>query len=333
MKNRESHPVLGVDISKLTFDVAWLLEGSEKRHKFNNNLAGFNQLLSWLSKLGVEDLHVCMEATGRYFEPLAEFLSSRGYLVSVVNAAKIKGHANAELKRVKTDSLDASLIARFCLAHNPPAWTPQPTEIREVQEAERYLISLKAMRTQETNRLKAGLACASVCMQIETHIQQIDSNIAEIEKFLRSQLKKHEKQDRHFKLITSVIGVGEVTAFTWLGELGYCDTFEHARQLEAYAGLSTKKVQSGTSVHGRERLSKVGNHYLRTAFYMPAMSAIRCNPAMIEFKDRLTEHGKPPKLIVGAVMRKLLRITFAVVKTQKAFDYKHVASPPKVLAC
>lgn len=320
-------PILGIDVSKRTFNVTLLVADKEWSDKFSNDAAGFAQLQDWLKEWAPGNVHACMEATGRYYESLAEFLYSAGHLVSVVNPARIKGYAQAELKRSKTDEIDGGLIARFCKRHNPTAWKPLSSEVREVQEAERYLDALKGIRLQESNRLGSGLACDAVKKAIEKHIEQIDSDIAEMEKWLKERLKKHERLTEHYKLITSVVGIGNVTAFTWLGEIGYGDSFELTRQLESFAGLTTKKTQSGTSVRGRERLSKVGNHYLRKALFMPALCAMQHNPVIRSFAERLRERGKPPKVIVGAVMRKLVRIIFAVVKSGRPFDPQYQSLP------
>lgn len=316
---------LGIDISKKTFSVALLLGGKEKKRNFSNENSGFVELCSWLQEHGVgSNVYACMEATGRYYELLAEFLFDAGFKVSVVNPAKIKGYAQAELKRVKTDTLDAGLIARFCQNQNPQTWTPAPKEVREIRECERYLDALKGMRKQEHNRLSAGSLTDTIKTAILRHIAEMDSQIAELQKWLKSAIKSNDRLKKQFDLITSVIGVGDIAAFAWLGELGYCDNFELSRQVEAFAGLAVTKKESGTSVKGRERLSKVGCHHLRKALYMPAMSAIQHNPAISELAARLRAKGKPPKVIIGAAMRKLLRIIFAVVKSEEAFssDYK-----------
>jgi transposase len=320
-------PILGIDISKRTFNVTLLVNGEEKSKKFSNDTCGFARLDDWLKKLTPNVVHACMEATGRYYEAIAGFLYSSGHHVSVVNPARVKGYAQAELKRSKTDDLDASLIARFCRTQEPALWKPAPREVREVQEAERYLDALKGMRQQELNRLDSGLACDAVKEAIEKHIKQMESNIAEMEKWLKEHLKKHDRLNEQYRLITSVIGIGNVTALTWLGEIGYGDNFKHASQLESFAGLTPKQNQSGTSVLGRARLSKVGSHFLRKALYLPAMSAIQHNPQIRAFAQRLKERGKPGKVIIGAVMRKLVRIIFAVVKSGQPFDPEYQSHP------
>ena len=177
--------ILGIDVSKRTFNVALLLESKEKSKKFSNDTAGFTQLRDWLKEWAPAGVHACMEATGRYYELLAEFLYSAGHCVSVVNPARIKGYAQAELKRSKTDELDAGLIARFCQKQNPRAWKPLDKEVRELQEAGRYLDALKGMKYQESNRLDSGLVCDAVKKAIEKHIEQMDSEIAEMEKWLK----------------------------------------------------------------------------------------------------------------------------------------------------
>jgi transposase len=312
--------VLGIDVSKTKFDAAVVLSCGIRTKEFSNSTEGFEKLLKWLRTLGVVRLHACMEATGRYYEKIAEFLYSGGYVVSVVNPARIKGFGNAELLRNKTDKIDAGLIARFCVSQNPTPWQPMLSEVREVQEVERYLGTLKAMKLQEKNRLGSGVRSSAVKKAIEKHIEQIDSEIAELEKWLKEHLKRHATLAKQVKLITSIPGIGLATAVVFIGEIGNVERFNFVGQIEAFAGLSTKRTQSGTSVKGQERLSKVGNSIIRKALYLPAIVAMKHNPFMKSFATRLLALGKKKMVIIGAVMRKLLRMIFAVVKSGKPFD-------------
>ena len=146
--------ILGVDLSKLKFDVALLLENNKvKSKKFDNNLKGFTQLVDWLNLYKVQDLSVCMEATGIYGEALATYLFDAGHSVSVVNPAQVKGFAQSQLARIKTDKADAKLIAHFCRAIQPSLWQPKPLYIRELQALVRRLESVQGMYQQEYNRL------------------------------------------------------------------------------------------------------------------------------------------------------------------------------------
>jgi transposase len=140
-------PVLGIDIAKLKFNVCLLhLNGKLKHKVFPNTSTGFAQLREWLSKQRVERVHVCLEATGTYGNALSLFLHQAGHIVSVINPAAVKAFAQSRLSRTKTDRVDAELIARFCLAQAPPAWTPLPQEVRELQALVRRLESLIEMR-------------------------------------------------------------------------------------------------------------------------------------------------------------------------------------------
>src|ERR687884_44409 len=136
-------PVLGIDIAKLKFNVCLIRHGGKLKHKvFPNDATGFEQLTTWLSKSGAQTVHACLEATGAYGEPLSLFLHQAGHTVSVVNPAAIKAFAQSRLSRTKTDKVDAELIARFCHAQEPAAWTPLPVEVRELQALVRRLESL-----------------------------------------------------------------------------------------------------------------------------------------------------------------------------------------------
>jgi transposase len=317
--------ILGIDISKRTFDIWLIHNGKDKRKKFDNNANGFKQLGEFLGKNNVVKVHACMEATGRYYEALAQYLFKEKHLVSVVNPLKIKGYAISELQRSKTDELDAGVIARFCRANCPPPWKPQPQEISDLQQAERYLESLKTNRRQELNRLESGITCTAIKSMIEKHVEELDLKIKEVENWLKQHVKKYEKLNQHYELIVSIIGIGNVTAFTYLGEFGYTENFHHTRQAESFCGLTVRKYESGSSILKKSRTSKVGNWYMRKALYMPALSAIQYNPIIRKFAEHLKKVGKPPKVIIGAVMRKLFRIIYAVVKSERPFDINYQA--------
>ncbi|MBV9263182.1 MAG: IS110 family transposase, partial [Candidatus Eremiobacteraeota bacterium] len=121
-------------------------------------------------------------------------------------------------------------------------------------------------------------------------------------------------------LLTSIPGIGETTAGSLLAEIPHLDRFESAKAVAAYAGLSPRQRRSGTSIHGRPRLCKTGNSRLRNALYMPAIVALRFNPILRVFEDRLLSAGKHKRLIIGAVMRKLLVLAYGILRSGKRFD-------------
>src|SRR3972149_1070691 len=201
--------ILGIDVSKEKFDVA-LLRGSKYKHKkFTNSKKGFEELTRWLGKLGVETLHACMESTGVYGEELAEYLYDQGFKVSVVNPARIKGFAQSELIRSKTDKVDASLIARFCAAMKPSPWTPDPEEIRELRSLVRRVEALLNMRQQEINRL--DVSDAVIKKTIGNHIDYLTKQIDSIKEQINKHIDRHPQLRDKQKLLQSIPGVGEAT--------------------------------------------------------------------------------------------------------------------------
>jgi len=311
--------VLGIDISKKDFHVVLLKEEpGSKPKKFTNNTEGFESLNKWLKKQGVEELHACMEATSIYGDALAEFLYEAGYQVSVVNPARIKGFAKSELLRTKTDSVDAALIARFCAAIKPSFWKPTPFEVKELQALLRRLESLTLMYQQEENRLET--ATETVAKLTKAHLEYIKEQQAEIKKMISDHFDQHPHLKQQRQLLTSIPGIGEQTAAVLLAEVGRIEDYKNARQLAAYAGLTPCERSSGTSVHGKTRLSCTGNVRLRKALYLPAVVAMRCNPLLKAMTERLLGRGKVKMQVIGALMRKLVHLAFGILKSQKPFD-------------
>lgn len=185
---------------------------------------------------------------------------------------------------------------------------------------QRYVDELKENSTQELNMLQAGVLDERVHQAIDRHIEYLDREIDALESEILDCIASHEKLKRDYVLLTSIIGVGQNTAVTFLGELSAAANFATSRQLEVFCGIAPRLYESGSSVRSRSKMSKVGNSRIRKALFMPAMCALRTNPAMREFASRLRAAGKPGKVVVCAVMRKLLRVMFAVLKSGKPFD-------------
>jgi transposase len=170
--------VLGMDIAKQKFDAALLVDGKTKHKVCRNSAEGFETIRLWLEKRGIRKVHACLEATGNYGEDLAIYLHEAGHIVSIVNPTRIKGFAQRELLRTKTDKLDAALIARFCLAMKPGPWSPPSPEIRSLGALVRRVDSLIDMRSQEKNRIST--AHESVSRLIKEHIAYLNQEIEKI---------------------------------------------------------------------------------------------------------------------------------------------------------
>jgi len=285
-----------------------------------NSSAGFKRLNKWLKRHQDRQVHACLEATGRYGEDLALQLYGRGHKVSVVTPLRIKRYAASKLQRNKTDREDAKVIADFCATQHPLLWTPPAAEVQELQALVRRLGSLIEDRTRETNRLKSGPVSERVCRSIERHLTFLDEQITALETDIQEHIDHHPELRRQATLLESIPGIGAKTAARLLGEMPDVSLFDSAAQLSAYAGLSPRQEQSGTSVHKRSRLAKTGKRELRTALYMPALAALRFNPIIQTLVERLAARGKHKMVIVGAAMRKLLHLAYGVLKTGLPFD-------------
>ncbi len=317
---------LGLDIAKASFD-AYLIPSTGQHHaRFPNTQAGHEYLVVWLARHRPPDspaLHACMEATGNWGLDLAAFLHAAGITVSIVNPRQIKAFGESELARNKTDKLDAALIARFCRAHQPPPWTPPAPKMRELRELVRRCAALKATRTQEINRHKAGTASAVVAASIQRLLRQIEAEIQAVTEAVRALIASNQPLQTNFNLLRSIPGIGEVTAALVLAELPNIADFT-PKGVAAFAGLSPQEHSSGPrrSVVG---ISRIGNPALRSALYLCALSARRRNPRFTDFVRRMAQAGKPNKVILIAIARKLLVLAHAVIRKQTPFQPNEIA--------
>jgi len=310
---------VGIDISKAKFDIALLREGKFLSKVFPNTPVGHEELLRWLSAKGVErdQCHLCMEATSSYYEALALHLYDAGWRVSVVNPFQIKHYAEAQLARQKTDRADARVIAQFCAQQRPEPWQAPAREVRELQRLLSRLEAIQGMRVQEQNRLHEADGPARESVQ--RILQALDAEMRALEKLIDDHIDRHPGLRKQRELLQSIPAVGSrLSAYfvAWLPVQRLGD----ARQAVAFVGVSPRARESGQSVRGKAALCKLGHARLRKMLYLPAMSALRCNPAARAMAERLRAAGKPGKLIVGAIMRKLVHWMFGVLKSARPFD-------------
>ncbi len=263
--------------------------------------------------------HCCLEATGTYGAALALYLYEQQHVVSLINPAVIKAFAASRLTRSKTDRLDASLIARFCATQQPPTWTPPAPEVQELQALVRRLEALVEMRTMERNRLAAGETLAAVRTSIEAHLAYLMQEIAQIEQLIHQHIRQYTALHAQLVLLVSIPGIGAATAALLLAEINFA-AFGTARQVAAFVGVVPRLRQSGSSVRGRSKLSKIGSSRVRHGLYFPAVTALRCSPAIQAWANGLRARGKSELQVIGAVMRKLIHLAFGVLKSGRPYD-------------
>lgn len=309
---------LGLDVSKAKIDCALLRDGKYKSKVVSNNSEGFETLRQWLLKQGVSRVHACCEATGTYSDAIALYLHEQGHVVSVVNPAQIAAYGQSQLARAKTDDLDSRLIARYCEREQPAAWVPPPAAERLLLALLRDLRDLQSMEQAESNRLDT--AHPDIRERIERHLEFLRHEIEELRKKIERHIDHNDDLRGRRDLLDSVPGLGEHTIPWLIAYLGDGQRFAGSKCAVAFCGLSPKPRQSGSSVRGKAHIAKSGHADLRHALYMPAVVAYSRCKAFAGFVKRLQAAGKPPKVIIVALMRKLIAIAQAILKSGKPFD-------------
>ena len=316
-KNRET---FGIDISKDVFDVY----GSQSGHdRFDNYLKGFRLFLSSLPA----NSHVVMEATGYYHYGLSQFLCKNRVAVSVVNPLSAKRFVQMRLSRIKTDKRDARAICDYGLHNKLPLYN----QISDILSQCRQLLSLKAdytkRRTSTKNKLKGervlGIPSKTVVRSLLLDIKHIDRELARIEK--RLLLLVRTTSQRELTLLKSIPGIVDKTAVFLIVATDSFRRFDNASQLCSYLGTTPMIRRSGSSVRGRNRISKMGNRNLRNLMFMCSMSAYKYNRPCKAIHDRITGKGKSSKLALIAVCNKLIHQAFAIVRSGVAYDSEYAS--------
>ena len=308
-------------MSKETLD-ANCTRGQRKQAKiFANSPDGWKLMLSWLKAMGSKQAHVCIEATGHHSLGVALALHDAGHVVSVVNPAQIRDFARTKLGRNKTDKVDAALIRDYAALFNPAPWTPPSPAMRRLCELQTVRAGIIGSRTEWKNRLASGLGDSTATGLAATTIEHFTHQLETVDRAIAETIDQDATLRGRRDLLLSINGVGETLAASLLAEMPEPGVLRRSGELVAYAGLNPRHHRSGTSIDRPTRISKIGNAALRSSLYMPALSAMRFNPAVAALVARLKEAGRlTPMQIVVAAMRKLLVLCFGVLKTGKPFD-------------
>jgi len=297
--------VVGIDVSKAQLDTAFGAEGEIVG--FSNDASGISQLLERLK--AERPSLVVMEASGGYETAAATAIAAAGWRLAVVNPRQVRDFARATGRLAKTDEIDAAILAAFGKAIEPEV-TRLPDE--EAQALQALLLrrqQLVAMRAQEHQRLEH--AQSLMRKNIKKHIDWLDQEIGKLDVDLTAGLRKSPVWRAKDELLRSLKGIGRITSGTLLvalPELGRLDR----RTIAALVGLAPFNRDSG-KMRGRRSIYG-GRARIRTLLYMAATSAIRSNPVIRAFYERLKSRGKPHKVAVVACMRKMLTILNAMVR-------------------
>jgi transposase len=293
---------------------------------FANTAKGFSALTLWVKKLteASRAVRYVMEATGVYHESLAYFLEGKEFEVSIVLPNKISNYFRTLEVKTVTDKTASEAIARFGLERKLDRWK-RPAEIfRKLKQRTRERDQLVGETTIVKNQLHAEQTEAypskESVARMKTRINLLDKQVMQIKEEINVLVKQDKEVKRSVDLISSIPGVGTLTAVTVLAETNGFELIRNKRQLTSYAGLDVKEKLSGTSVKGKPRISKKGNRHLRKAMHMPALAAIRYNGrSKVLFTRLVSKHGIKMKAVV-AVQRKLLEMIYTLYKTNTVFN-------------
>ncbi len=304
---------IGVDISKETLDVHRLPDGQSRR--FNNNEAGFKALLLFI---GSDPARVVFEPTGPYHRAFESALAKKGLPLVKVNPRQARRFAEATGKLAKTDRIDAILLAKMGTLLSLHA-RPLPHEsLRELKELHVAREALVKDRTAAKNRAKA-LMLPVLKRHNAERLKQIERQLGAIEAEIMERIQADPDLTRRFSILTSIPGISSLTAFALIIEMPELGTLE-AGQAASLAGLAPVPRQSGRWT-GRAFI-RGGRASLRQALYMPAMVAARFNPDLKAKYDQLINAGKPAKVAITAIMRKLIVLANALVGKNRMWSQK-----------
>lgn len=294
---KQSVVYIGVDVAKAHLDVAW-----EKRsRRFDNDKKGRAALVAWI-KQSVTAVQLICEASGGYEQALLESLEQSGLKVTLVQANRVRQYARAAGILSKTDKVDAGVLSAFGAAMQPKPTLPHSAEQKRLREYEAQRRRLSALLVAEQNRLEQ-LGCAELRALGRSLINKVKKQIATIDARIASLIAQDQELCVKAQKLTSITGVGERTAALVLAQMPELGQLNR-RQAAALGGLAPFNRDSGT-LRGKRTIFG-GRRALRSGLYMAALAAARHNQILSNFYQRLRAKGKPHKLALTAVMRKLL---------------------------
>ena len=327
---------VGVDVAKKTFDAALVRHGQKwpatplaeiPVRTFTRTVEGVTEFLEWLDAFPADlnpspQVHVVMEATGRYSTELAMWMTDRrpALAPAIAPPRQTSAFISSLGLRNKTDKLEARALGFYGMERQPPAYQAAPKQEAQLRELARYRDSLVRERVAAGNRAEETSGCNFVQAMERKRLRLLDQDIKRVEKQMQQQVDCSPEIKYDIELLCSIYGVGFITAATVRAEMGDLRRFCKARQLTAYAGLNPSLRQSGSSVNGRPHMNKKGNPRVRQCLYLAAVTAIRGQNDLQRTYLQLREEGKSTMAALGAIMRKLLVLMRAILISGKPFD-------------
>ena len=329
---------IGIDISKASFDMVLLVNGQKDigRHQvYENSSVGVKRMLKWLVSAGIDldDTIFCMEHTGIYSFVVAERLYHHQCLIWIEMPARII--RSMGLQRGKNDKVDAQKIALYAYKNREDfrSWVPPRKEILQIKD----LLSLRERISRTMIRLthpisemkqvkldKRSKYLQSFC---KSTLAGLKKDICAIETELEAVIGSDQRLSEIFSLLTSIPGIGKVTAWHFIVITNEFTLFESAKQLACNVGVVPFDYQSGTSIIGKSRVSRIAHIEVKRLLHLAAISLIKKDNEFKRYYDRKVEEGKNKMLVLNAIRNKLVHRMVAVVKrgTPYETEYQYAA--------
>jgi len=323
----EVKKVIGIDVSKNTLDCCFLSQSGSHHIQISNNIKGFKVLEKWLIKThGVQynEALFCMEHTGLYNNPFLHFLSTKETGIWLESAIHIK--RSMGLVRGKNDKVDAQRIAQYAIKNmeQMQQWQPKRPAVEKVKA----LLSLRDNMIMQIKQINAPLN------ELKTHgdketvklITQhsngtrnaLEQGLKKIETSIMTLIQEDESLKRLYAVLSSIIGVGKVTAWLFIVHTNEFKHFTNPRSLACHSGVAPFENSSGLW-KGKAKVSHMANKRLKTALHMASMTAVKLDPELKSYYERKVEEGKNKMSVLNAVRNKLVHRIFACQKQDKLY--------------
>lgn len=320
----------GVDISKKTIDVTLLKDMQVTHRQFSNDSAGINELMQWLAELNLsyDRALFCMEATGLYCFALTQFLAVNSIDTWIEHAAQIK-KANA-LDRGKNDKIDSRRIALYAAKNldRLRLWKPMSSTLEKIK----HLASLRERLVETKKKLIVpikefeeigNIAMARLLTKtIKKSLTAIDKDLKNVEASIIEIVNEDENLKELYKLITSVVGIGFVTAINLMVYTHGFTVLKDTRKLACYCGVAPFEYSSGSSIRGKTKVHFMANKKLKCNLHMASLSAVKLDADLKAYYERKMAEGKNKMSVLNAVKNKLLARVIAVVNKKELYVRK-----------
>ena len=313
-------PALGIDVAKDTLDACLLIDARILQQRFANSPDGHAALFAWLGAQGVAKALLALEATGAYSLAVATAAVQAGHRVAVLNPRRVLDFARSLGRRNKTDRVDAALIARMAATQSLEPWQPLPPAQALLRELVRRQADLEIALQAEQRRLEPAPTAPALRQSLQRSVQWLAAELLRLEKAVAAHLAGSPELAADVTRLEAIPGCGRKTARLLAAEIPR--HFKNARAVAAWLGVVPRQCQSGASVRKSSRIGHAAPE-LRSKLYFPAITAIRHDARSKAFAERLRAAGKTPMAIVFAVLHKMVRTAFALLKSKANYNPIH----------